>query len=75
MFEINKVGPYLHITGNCIETGKPYSVRVLEEQWDNWQAGELIQRAMPELSADDREFLISSISPEGWERMFGCTFS
>jgi hypothetical protein len=26
---------------------------------------------MPSLSDDDREFLITGISPEGWEQKFG----
>lgn len=30
-----------------------------------------IQHAFPELSADDREFLLTGITPEEWERTFG----
>ena len=37
----------------------------------NWQKGALIQNAMPEVSTDTREFLISGICPKCWERMFG----
>lgn len=36
-----------------------------------WLHGTYIQDAMPYLSADDREFLVSGISPVEWERMFG----
>ena len=32
---------------------------------------ELIQVALPELNADDREFLISGFSPEGWDEIYG----
>ena len=32
-----------------------------------WQNGELIQNAMPTLSADDRERLITGICPACWE--------
>jgi hypothetical protein len=35
-----------------------------------WQAGIVIQRAMPELSADDREFIMTGITPEEWARTF-----
>lgn len=31
----------------------------------------LLQLIFPELSADDREFLISGITPEEWEAEFG----
>lgn len=37
----------------------------------SWIDGELIQRAMPTLSADIREILISGILPEDWDAMFG----
>lgn len=35
-----------------------------------WQNGELIQRAMPELDADERELLISGTCPKCWDEMF-----
>jgi hypothetical protein len=37
----------------------------------NWQNGALIQNAMPEVSADAREFLISGICPECQKAIFG----
>jgi hypothetical protein len=36
-----------------------------------WKNGELIQRAMPNLSADEREFLMTGITAEEWENTFG----
>lgn len=42
------------------------------EQFDNWQSGRmLIQNAMPDVSAEDREFLISGCTPEDWKALFG----
>ena len=42
------------------------------EQLDRWEnGGELIQNVMPDLSADDREFLLSGITPEEWAETFG----
>ncbi len=35
-----------------------------------WQGGEFIQDALPELSADERELLISGTCPTCWEEMF-----
>lgn len=36
-----------------------------------WQSGELIQDALPELSADQRELLISGTCGMCWSDMFG----
>ena len=43
---------------------------VTRDQWDAWQAGDYIQRAMPNLSADQREFLMSGTTPEHWDIAF-----
>lgn len=40
------------------------------EEYARWQAGELIQVAMPGLDADEREMLISGICPICWDDMF-----
>ena len=34
------------------------------DQYDSWQGGELIQKAMPNLTADEREFLTTGITPK-----------
>jgi hypothetical protein len=46
-------------------------IPVTEEQLMAWQDGELIQNAMPNISAEDREFIKSGITAEQWEEMFG----
>jgi len=46
-------------------------INVTEEQINRWQAGELIQDVMPNLSADDREFLMTGSTPEEWDEAFG----
>lgn len=40
------------------------------EQLAAWEQGELIQRAMPNVPAELREFVISGITPHEWEQMF-----
>ena len=35
------------------------------------QSGELIQNVMPDLDADQREFIKTGISPEEWDNMCG----
>ena len=57
--------------GPCAVTGEKYEVTVKEEELKQYEAGEYAQNAFPNLSADDREFLISGTSPEGWRLTFG----
>jgi len=53
-----------------IFTGKVRELKldITQEQIDRWQNGELIQNAMPQLSRDECEFLISGLLPDEWER-------
>lgn len=46
-------------------------IQVDAEEYARWQAGELIQVAMPNLDADEREMLISGICPDCWDDTFG----
>ena len=58
-------------TGPCVVTGKPYSVTVPGDELYAYRRGAYIQDAMPSVSKDDREFLMSGMSPEGWNETFG----
>jgi len=60
------------IRGNCVITKKPHSIIVYNDELDKWLAGDgLIQNVLvTDISADDREFLMTGISPEGWDIMF-----
>ena len=62
--KITRVSP-LSGNKNSIE------INVTQEQINRWENGELIQNAMPELSAGEREFLISGITPKEWNETFG----
>jgi type IV secretory pathway ATPase VirB11/archaellum biosynthesis ATPase len=61
------------ITRTSMFSGKEYSIEipVTEAQIEAWQNGELIQKAMPKLTADQREFLMTGVTPEEWEAEFG----
>jgi hypothetical protein len=45
-------------------------IGVTEEQLSLWIAGIPIQKAMSNLSTDDREFIMTGITPEMWEDAF-----
>ena len=61
----------IEIVNNCVFCGKEHSVMVEETEFLNWQAGELIQKAMPNLTATEREQLISGICPTCQAKIFG----
>lgn len=63
----------MQITKKSTISGKIHSMNldITQDQFDEWQNGELIQNVMPNLSIDEREFLISGITPEEWEHTFG----
>ena len=44
---------------------------VTEDQIQVWLDGMLIQAAMPNLDADQREFVKTGITPEEWENSMG----
>jgi hypothetical protein len=54
-------------TGKCIVTDKVVSVFVPSEELYAYRQGALIQDAMPSVNKDDREFLMSGHSKEGWD--------
>ena len=45
-------------------------IPVTEEQVQAYMNGALIQNAFPNLSADDREFIMTGITEEIWDNIF-----
>ncbi len=70
MIIIDTINQTVTIDRLCIVTKKEHSVTVPLKGYNRWIKGEYIHTAMPEVSAEDREFLISSTSPEGWNILF-----
>jgi len=61
-----------------IERKSPHSgivntmeIDVTEEQLQKWRYGTLIQIAMPALTPDEREFIMTGLTSEDWDAMFG----
>mgnify|MGYP005839195787 CR=1 FL=1 len=46
-------------------------INITQVQINRWWAGEFIQDVAPELSPDEREFLISGCTASDWEKLFG----
>ena len=43
---------------------------ITPEQLKRWRDGELIQNVFPHLTPDEREFLMTGITPDEWKQMF-----
>ena len=63
----------MEITKRSGFTGKIHTrnIPVTQEQLDDWANGQVIQQVMPNLSVDDREFLMTGVTPEEWAEVFG----
>lgn len=55
------------ISGNINEMELP----ITTEQLEDWQSGRLIQHAMPHLNDEQREFLMTGVTPQEWIEQFG----
>lgn len=54
-------------------TGKEHTLEipVKQSQLDAWHNGAFIQVAMPDVSAEHREFIMTGITPDEWNAIFG----
>tara|TARA_Y100001973_G_scaffold57555_1_gene84833 strand:+ start:586 stop:789 length:204 start_codon:yes stop_codon:yes gene_type:complete len=62
----------MEVTKTSVHSGitRTLDLDVTFEEVAAWQAGELIQVAMPRLDADEREFIKTGITAEEWEEIF-----
>ena len=61
----------LLITKPCPYCGTVSKVGVPESGYRQWKSGTRIQDALPMLSADEREILMSGVCPSCWDDVFG----
>ena len=54
------------LTGNTTHWNMP----ITQEQLDAWAEGVLIHEAMPHLTANQREFILTGITPSEWNAAF-----
>ena len=62
----------MKITKTSILSGitRTKEINVNQSQIDKWVAGMLIQDAMPNVSVDEREFIMTGSPPEEWDSTF-----
>lgn len=66
-----KIYTAVSVTCSCAFCGKDTELIVPARGYRLWQEGELIQNALPELSATDRETLISGLCKSCQDDLFG----
>jgi len=59
------------ITRKSVFTGieRTLEINITQDQLDAWQSGMLIQDAMPNISANDREFIMTGIIEGEWDEV------
>ena len=60
------------VTKKSILTGKvrQREIDISSAQLKEWEEGALIQNVMPDISVNDREFLISGITQQEWNEIY-----
>lgn len=61
----------MEISCKCRICKEERIIKVSKRSIELWKSGMHIQDAMPDVSADDREMLMSQICPTCWDRLFG----
>jgi hypothetical protein len=59
----------LHV--NCTMCDEETQITVVERDLTRWRKGELLQVAMPYLTPNEREMLISGTCEQCWTKLFG----
>jgi len=62
----------MNVTRTSIKSGitRTLNLDVRPHEIAAWEAGELIQVAMPRLGADAREFIKTGMTPREWQEVF-----
>lgn len=63
--------PNVLIRRECPFCEKTHILIVPAEGWTAYNNGVLIQDAFPNMTADEREFILTGICPECWDSMGG----
>jgi hypothetical protein len=62
---------YACVQVTCDITRETHEFVVSVDAHERWTNGELIQKAFPDLSTDEREMLMTGTTPREWENLFG----
>lgn len=77
VLSIRQVGPHTvvrarsAVTGYIQEMTMPIDFYQFQSCYEAWEAGAYIQSAFEELDDNQREFLLTGMTPADWESIFG----
>lgn len=62
----------MKITRKSVFSGitRALDLPITDIQWQNYMGGTLVQNAFPNLTDDEREFILTGITKEEWDKMF-----
>ena len=55
------MGVSMDIRIKCVSCGKTFTLEVEKENWEKYTRGSMLQDALPELTADERELIINQL--------------
>ena len=70
-YDIKQIGEEVVFAKVCQVSGDTYILKVPIDLVEKWQRGESIQNVFPMLTPDQREFMMTGITPAEWDHMFG----
>lgn len=47
-----------------------HDLPITDDQWQRFMSGALVQDALPDLTSEQREFVLTGYTPEDWEQIF-----
>ena len=58
---------------HCTWCKEPVGIVAFVQEWDMWFSPDrpMVQRCFPDMSAENREMLVSGTCPACWDSMFG----
>ena len=65
------MGSHVTIQKHCMVCGKSATTKVDRDSYFDWINGKLAQDAFPDLSAGEREKIISGTHPECFDQLYG----
>lgn len=74
--DVKDCGDYVEVTRMAVDGVERtmsihMDIREFEAAFDLYKAGAVVQTAFAVLSVDEREFLLSGLTPEAWKAVFG----
>jgi len=64
-------GQNITFSGSCLFGGRDFTITTKLSDANRWLNGESIQECFPDLTAEEREILLSGIDNNHWTEMFG----